>query len=164
MLDSSPQDIALLVKGDGEPENERLAIERLRQSRLADVRVIAAQACIRNRAINAKWVTGWLSEEKNSEVRGYLYLSLPMKNKALARKVLSEISGRRDAMEDIYYLAAQSVAHGSRKYLIKVMEYIFSKSEAVSREAVSVCRMLVDEGDRDTLNFLKVLERERGLE
>lgn len=161
-VDVLPADIALVVKDEASSGELSFSIKKLRESRIIDVRVIAAQASMRNKAINAPWIAEWLLVENNSEVRGYLYLSLSIKNKTLAKKILKKIEkSNLIKREQIYYFAALSICYRSRKYLLYVMSYIYSRSDFISSEASRMCRMLLDDDDNATLKFIELIERDK---
>jgi hypothetical protein len=163
-IDILPSDIALVVKDEAAPEEIAPAIRRLRQSKIGDVRVISAQAAMRNHAIKGAWIADWLPVEGNAEARGYLYLALSLKNKSLAKRMLKNIQQEDlSPREEIYYLAALSICHRSRKYMLKIMSYIYARSELISSEASRMCRMLIEDDDRVTLKFIETIERDRRL-
>jgi hypothetical protein len=67
-------------------------------------------------------------------------------------------------IERLHVLAGLTIAHRSRTYLLDIMRYIFSENPDVSKMAVILSRMMTNEGDKITEDFIDYLEAKAKIE
>jgi hypothetical protein len=143
----------------------REAILLLSNSISVDSRVIAALQLYPNPCLSAKQIKSWLVRERNAEVRRWLYLALPRKCQSMAAPLLQRrLKDKMSTIERLYVLAGLAIAHRSRTYLLDIMRYILSENADVSEKAVILSKMMTNEGDKITEDFIDYLEAKAKIE
>lgn len=160
--DANPKDIVSAAFRFGGEDSVWNAALRISHDSDDDVRMIAAQALVGNRSVSAVEIESWLATEPNGEVRGWLAVALAIVQAEACYPKLQEMfeDESREPLERLYLAAALAIASRSRRFLLVVMQGIFSGNKEISQASSSLARMLISEDAKTEIDFLDILVKE----
>lgn len=158
--DLTISDILALQDENSSILKKKRAARRLSRNDDDDIREITAQTCVRYPLLDHPLVVEWLRREPVVGVRNYLYLALAVGDAFKSQDFLMTCDGRVSMQEQIYVLGALSIAFSSRMYQTMILPFIFSDDQKTSESAVAVARIITDEEDIYTLNYIDKLEKD----
>ncbi len=162
---TEPRDIILAANGGSSLRAVSDAAMRIIHDQQPEIRLIAAQALLNNPFADSDALKDLILNEPSVEVKGWLAMSFAAKARfsglSFLNNLISEQSIDFSVKEKLLFDAALAICERSRRHLLELMRHIYSRDENVSKFSVSLCKMLIDDGDNADSKFLNKIIRER---